>query len=131
MDLGKSLNPSVDVGQIEGAFVQGMGLFTIEELVWGDSDHPWMRPGWLYTRGPGTYKIPSFNDVPIDFRVSLLQDAVNPLVRCDYFSSYSSFCCWLMSDFMVCSFTHVFSHPLSFQEFCRGCFCIVSAFLLI
>lgn len=45
MDLGSSLNPALDVGQIEGAFVQGQGLFTLEEMVFGDSDHPWARPG--------------------------------------------------------------------------------------
>ncbi len=71
MDLGKSINPAIDVGQIEGAFVQGYGWCTMEELVWGDADHPWVRPGQLFTRGPGTYKIPAFNDVPIDFRVHL------------------------------------------------------------
>lgn len=44
----------------------------------GDSEHPWVRPGRLFTSGPGTYKIPSANDVPIDFRVSLLKGAANP-----------------------------------------------------
>lgn len=71
MDVGKSINPALDIGQIEGAFVQGMGWSTTEELVWGDDQHPWARPGQLFTRGPGTYKIPSFNDVPRDFRVHL------------------------------------------------------------
>ncbi len=71
MDLGKSINPAIDIGQIEGAFVQGYGWSTMEELVWGDADHPWVRPGQLFTRGPGTYKIPAFNDVPVDFRVHL------------------------------------------------------------
>ncbi len=79
MDLGHSLNPALDIGQIEGAFVQGMGWCTMEELIWGDEEHKWVRPGSLATRGPGAYKIPSFNDVPIDFRVSLLQDTPNPL----------------------------------------------------
>ena len=71
MDLGKSINPTLDIGQIEGAFVQGYGWSTMEELVWGDTQHPWVRPGQLFTRGPGTYKIPAFNDVPADFRVRL------------------------------------------------------------
>lgn len=71
MDVGKSINPALDIGQIEGAFVQGMGWTTVEELTWGDTQHPWVRPGQLYTRGPGTYKIPAFNDVPIDFRTHL------------------------------------------------------------
>ena len=75
MDVGKSINPAIDIGQIEGAFVQGMGWSCIEELVWGDSEHPWVRPGWLHTRGPGAYKIPTANDIPIDFRVTLLRDA--------------------------------------------------------
>lgn len=66
----------IDIGQIEGAFMQGLGLFTREELIWGDNDqHKWVHPGHLFTRGPSTYKIPSFHDVPIDMRVSLLRDA--------------------------------------------------------
>eukprot|EP01027_Heterolobosea_sp_BB2_P006788 GEZU01010200.1.p1 GENE.GEZU01010200.1~~GEZU01010200.1.p1 ORF type:complete len:1417 (-),score=493.17 GEZU01010200.1:84-4334(-) len=77
MDLGESINPAIDIGQIEGAFVQGFGLLAMEELVWGDKDHPWVRPGNLFTRGPGTYKIPSANDVPCDFRVHLLRGAPN------------------------------------------------------
>ncbi|CAF0786586.1 unnamed protein product [Adineta steineri] len=80
MDVGTSLNPQIDIGQIEGAFVQGYGLFTMEELIWGDqTQHKWTKPGALFTRGPGTYKIPSFNDVPLDMRVELLSDAPNPL----------------------------------------------------
>lgn len=43
----------------------------MEELVWGDPDHQWVNPGQLFTRGPGTYKIPAFNDVPKDFRIYL------------------------------------------------------------
>eukprot|EP00468_Gymnochlora_sp_CCMP2014_P000995 CAMPEP_0167740308 /NCGR_PEP_ID=MMETSP0110_2-20121227/202_1 /TAXON_ID=629695 /ORGANISM="Gymnochlora sp., Strain CCMP2014" /LENGTH=1376 /DNA_ID=CAMNT_0007624181 /DNA_START=571 /DNA_END=4701 /DNA_ORIENTATION=+ len=78
MDVGNSLNPAIDIGQIEGAFTQGMGLFTIEELVWGDSDHSWLRPGTLFTSGPGAYKIPSFNDVPLEMNISLLKNAPNP-----------------------------------------------------
>eukprot|EP00742_Colponemidia_sp_Colp-10_P005067 GILJ01005413.1.p1 GENE.GILJ01005413.1~~GILJ01005413.1.p1 ORF type:complete len:1351 (+),score=226.28 GILJ01005413.1:45-4097(+) len=78
MDIGKSLNPAIDIGQIEGGFVQGVGWCTIEELVWGDKEHPWVRPGMLFTAGPGTYKIPSANDVPVDFRVHLVQDVANP-----------------------------------------------------
>ena len=78
MDLGNPLNPAIDVGQIEGAFVQGLGLFCLEEMVWGDSQHLWARPGRLHTSGPGTYKIPSANDIPIDFRIILLRDCPNP-----------------------------------------------------
>lgn len=53
MDVGQSLNPAIDIGQVEGGYVQGLGWVTIEELVWGDSEHPWVRPGTLQTRGPG------------------------------------------------------------------------------
>jgi len=71
MDVGQSLNPAIDVGQIEGAFMQGYGLFTMEELVYGPN-------GTLYTRGPGTYKIPGFSDIPKEFTVSLLKGSANP-----------------------------------------------------
>lgn len=50
MDLGRSLNPAIDIGQVEGAFTQGIGLTTMEELSWGDDAHPWMRPGSQFTR---------------------------------------------------------------------------------
>ncbi|XP_074574131.1 xanthine dehydrogenase-like isoform X2 [Curcuma longa] len=78
MDLGHSLNPAIDVGQIEGAFVQGLGWIALEELKWGDSDHKWIRPGHLYTSGPGTYKIPTANDIPLKLKVSLLKGVQNP-----------------------------------------------------
>lgn len=48
--------------------MQGMGWLCLEELIWGDQQHRWVRPGQLLTRGPGTYKIPSANDIPLDFR---------------------------------------------------------------
>uniref|UniRef100_A0A8D0HBB7 Xanthine dehydrogenase/oxidase n=1 Tax=Sphenodon punctatus TaxID=8508 RepID=A0A8D0HBB7_SPHPU len=70
MDVGTSLNPAIDIGQIEGAFVQGLGLFTLEELRYSPE-------GNLYTRGPGMYKIPAFGDIPIEFHVSLLRDCPN------------------------------------------------------
>ncbi len=63
-DVGKSLNPAIDIGQIEGGFVQGMGWLTTEELVFG-------KDGKLLTHAPATYKIPVASDVPEDFRVSL------------------------------------------------------------
>ncbi|CAF4473070.1 unnamed protein product [Rotaria sp. Silwood2] len=79
MDVGISLNPHIDIGQIEGGFMQGIGLFTMEELIWGDEKlYKWIPPGKLFTCGVDTYKIPSFSDVPIDFRVSLLSDSLNP-----------------------------------------------------
>ncbi|XP_073527921.1 xanthine dehydrogenase/oxidase isoform X2 [Phyllobates terribilis] len=70
MDVGTSLNPAIDIGQIEGAFVQGLGLFTLEELRYSPD-------GNLYTRGPGMYKIPAFGDIPAEFNVSLLRDCPN------------------------------------------------------
>uniref|UniRef100_A0A5F8GMS9 Xanthine dehydrogenase/oxidase n=1 Tax=Monodelphis domestica TaxID=13616 RepID=A0A5F8GMS9_MONDO len=70
MDVGSSLNPAIDIGQVEGAFVQGLGLFTLEELHYSPE-------GTLHTRGPSTYKIPAFGNIPIDFRVSLLRDCPN------------------------------------------------------
>jgi xanthine dehydrogenase large subunit len=69
-DCGRSLNPSIDLGQIEGGFVQGMGWLTSEELVWDDS-------GRLRTLGPSTYKIPGSRDVPPIFRARLLDNAPN------------------------------------------------------
>ncbi|KAF2187174.1 hypothetical protein K469DRAFT_705737 [Zopfia rhizophila CBS 207.26] len=66
MDVGNSINPAIDYGQIEGAFVQGQGLFTIEESLW-------TRNGQLFTCGPGTYKIPGFSDIPQVFNVSMLR----------------------------------------------------------
>jgi len=78
VDLGSSINPALDIGQIEGAFTQGMGWTTIEELVWGDDQHKWVRPaGRLHTAGPGTYKIPAFNDVPREFNVRLMSGVDN------------------------------------------------------
>jgi xanthine dehydrogenase/oxidase len=79
MDLGISPNPAIDIGQVEGAYVQGMGYYTLEETVWGSTDeHRWLKPGQCFTRGPGNYKIPAFNDVPVDMRVTLLGEAPNP-----------------------------------------------------
>ncbi|KAG9188127.1 xanthine dehydrogenase/oxidase [Alternaria panax] len=66
MDVGNSINPAIDYGQIEGAFIQGQGLFTIEETLW-------TRTGQLFTRGPGTYKIPGFSDIPQIFNASMLR----------------------------------------------------------
>ena len=63
-DVGKSLNPAIDLGQIEGGFVQGMGWLTSEELWWDAT-------GKLRTRSPSTYKIPTIGDVPDAFHVAL------------------------------------------------------------
>ncbi|KAK4166188.1 molybdopterin binding aldehyde oxidase/xanthine dehydrogenase [Cladorrhinum sp. PSN259] len=71
MDVGQSINPAIDYGQIQGAFVQGMGLFTMEESLWLRNGP---MKGNLSTRGPGAYKIPGFRDIPQEFNVSLLKD---------------------------------------------------------
>ncbi|MCF8169935.1 MAG: xanthine dehydrogenase molybdopterin binding subunit [Methylotenera sp.] len=63
-DVGRSINPGLDVGQIEGGFVQGMGWLTTEQLVWN-------KEGVLSTHAPSTYKIPTAGDVPEHFKVDL------------------------------------------------------------
>jgi xanthine dehydrogenase/oxidase len=76
MDVGHSLNPAIDIGQVEGAFVQGIGRWTMEQLVWGDPHNfPGIEPGVLHTDGPHSYFIPSAADVPTDFRVDLYDHA--------------------------------------------------------
>ena len=67
-DVGRSLNPAIDIGQIEGGFVQGMGWLTCEELVRDDA-------GRLLTRGPGSYKIPTAGELPPHFHVALWPEA--------------------------------------------------------
>ena len=66
-DVGASLNPALDVGQVEGGFIQGMGWLTTEELWWNAG-------GKLMTHAPSTYKIPTVNDTPPDFRVRLFKN---------------------------------------------------------
>lgn len=70
-DVGRSLNPGVDRGQVEGGFVQGMGWLTSEELLWNDA-------GRLLTHSASTYQIPAFSNAPTDFRVKLLEEADQP-----------------------------------------------------
>ncbi|WP_313025046.1 xanthine dehydrogenase molybdopterin binding subunit [Pseudomonas lopnurensis] len=70
-DVGASLNPAIDIGQVEGGFVQGMGWLTMEELVWNDK-------GKLMTSGPASYKIPAVADMPLDLRVKLVENRKNP-----------------------------------------------------
>ncbi|CAD6923331.1 unnamed protein product [Tilletia controversa] len=67
MEIGRSINPAVDVGQVEGAITQGFGLFTMEESLWTPR-------GQLITKGPGNYKIPSFLDTPEDMRISFMKE---------------------------------------------------------
>jgi xanthine dehydrogenase large subunit len=67
-DVGRSINPAIDIGQIEGGFIQGMGWLTTEQLVWN-------AKGKLSTQAPSTYKIPTAGDVPGHFRVDLWPEA--------------------------------------------------------
>jgi len=69
-DVGHSVNPAIDIGQVEGGFIQGMGWLTTEELVWNDK-------GLLTTHAPSTYKIPATGDVPAHFSVRFWPEA-NP-----------------------------------------------------
>ncbi|HJV85173.1 MAG TPA: xanthine dehydrogenase molybdopterin binding subunit [Noviherbaspirillum sp.] len=66
-DAGNSLNPAIDIGQVEGGFIQGMGWLTTEELWWD-------KAGKLMTHAPSTYKIPAVSDCPRDFRVKLFKN---------------------------------------------------------
>jgi xanthine dehydrogenase large subunit len=71
-DAGKSINPAIDLGQIEGAYVQGMGWLTMEECIWDmKKNAEGMGRGKLLTHGPSTYKIPVASDIPEHFKVSL------------------------------------------------------------
>jgi xanthine dehydrogenase molybdopterin binding subunit len=70
-DVGDSLNPGIDIGQVEGGYIQGLGWVTTEEIKWDDK-------GNLMTHSPDTYKIPSVQDIPKDFRTELLQGVPNP-----------------------------------------------------
>ncbi len=69
-DCGRSLNPAIDLGQIEGGFIQGAGWLTSEELAWN-------ADGALTTHAPSTYKIPVCSDLPEDFRVEILESGKN------------------------------------------------------
>jgi xanthine dehydrogenase large subunit len=69
-DVGRSLNPAIDVGQVEGGFIQGMGWLTTEELWWD-------QKGQLRTHAPSTYKIPVASDVPRIFNVRLAEWSIN------------------------------------------------------
>ncbi|GAB2189275.1 xanthine dehydrogenase molybdopterin binding subunit [Sessilibacter sp. MAH1] len=65
-DVGKSVNPDLDIGQIEGAFIQGMGWLTTEELLWDDQ-------GRVMSNSPASYKIPTAFDVPREFNIALYE----------------------------------------------------------
>ncbi|MEG2048631.1 MAG: molybdopterin cofactor-binding domain-containing protein, partial [Comamonas sp.] len=66
-DAGRSINPAIDIGQVEGGFIQGMGWLTTEQLVWNDK-------GLLTTHAPSTYKIPATGDIPEHFKVELFEE---------------------------------------------------------
>ena len=66
-DVGNSINEAIDIGQVEGGFIQGMGWLTLEELHWNDS-------GRLMTHAPSTYKIPAVNDCPAKFNTRLYEN---------------------------------------------------------
>jgi len=72
-DVGDSLSPMLDIGQIEGAYVQGVGWLTLEELRWDESDGP--HRGRLQTQSASTYKLPSFSEMPEEFHVRLFENA--------------------------------------------------------
>ena len=69
-DVGDSINPRIDIGQIEGGYVQGVGWCTTEECKWDEQGH-------LLNHSPDTYKIPNVQDIPKDFRTELLPDVPN------------------------------------------------------
>ncbi len=69
-DVGRSINPALDIGQIEGGYVQGLGWLTTEELIW-DAE------GQLLSNSPANYKIPAVADVPVRFNVELLEKSLN------------------------------------------------------
>lgn len=70
-DVGDSLNPAIDLGQVQGGYIQGVGWCTTEECKWDEK-------GNLLNHSPDTYKIPSIQDIPEDFRCNLLEDVPNP-----------------------------------------------------
>ena len=72
-DVGDSLSPMIDIGQIEGGFVQGAGWLTLEDLRWDTSDGP--NRGRLLTQAASTYKLPSFSEMPEEFNVTLFDEA--------------------------------------------------------
>ncbi|MFD5144419.1 xanthine dehydrogenase molybdopterin binding subunit [Streptomyces sp. NPDC058401] len=72
-DVGDSLSPMIDIGQVEGGFVQGAGWLTLEDMRWDSGDGP--NRGRLLTQAASTYKLPSFSEMPEEFNVRLMENA--------------------------------------------------------
>ncbi|MEV0117426.1 xanthine dehydrogenase molybdopterin binding subunit [Streptomyces sp. NPDC050844] len=72
-DVGDSLSPMIDIGQVEGGFVQGAGWLTLEDMRWDATDGP--NRGRLLTQAASTYKLPSFSEMPEEFNVTLMENA--------------------------------------------------------
>lgn len=72
-DVGDSLSPMIDIGQVEGGFVQGAGWLTLEDMRWDTGDGP--NRGRLLTQAASTYKLPSFSEMPEEFNVTLMENA--------------------------------------------------------
>lgn len=88
-----------------------MGWSTIEEVVYADDDHTWIRPrAKVFTTGPGTYKIPAFNDVPETFNISLLENAENP------FAVHSSKAIGEPPFFLGCRLVHLQSNFVQLSQ---------------
>ncbi|KAG8432677.1 hypothetical protein GDO86_017066 [Hymenochirus boettgeri] len=107
MDLGESINPGVDIGQVEGAFTQGFGLFTEEELQYSPQ-------GALYSMGPDSYVIPAVCDVPREFNVSVLANSKNP------YTIYSSKGLGETALFLGCSVFFAIKDAIDFARAERG-----------
>ncbi|EAX94939.1 aldehyde oxidase and xanthine dehydrogenase, putative [Trichomonas vaginalis G3] len=77
-DTGESMNKGIDMGQLEGGYIQGVGWLTTEEVMKGNfEENRWIKPGKVHTNGPGYYKVPGFNDLPHEFNIGFLKDSSN------------------------------------------------------
>lgn len=110
--------------QIEGAFVQGIGWVALEELKWGDAAHKWIPPGCLLTCGPGNYKIPSINDVPLKFNVSLLKVNIYCLCfilcRLDILFPFQNICYFSRSREYEMILFHIYPYLVELKQLYRN-----------